>query len=236
MCFPLSLAERKVALIGAGVPIIAYFRGATKKENTMDGMYQMVRDTLSAFMILFAVIDITGSIPLIAAMIDRGQTYKSGVAAFTGLTFFITFLFLGQAILSFLGVDFQSFAVAGAIVLLALAAEMIFDIHIFRDNAPSANVTYVPLVFPLIAGPGALTTMISLRSLYTDYVIITAIVLNILVVYVVLRHVRLVQKLLGSAGIYAMRKFFGVILTAVGIKLLLSNLADIIQQINWSGH
>lgn len=197
----------------------------------MNAFMQFVQDTLSGFIILFAVIDITGSIPLITAMLERGQKYKSGIAALTGLAFFLLFLFLGQGILGFLGVDFQSFAVAGAIVMLALAAEMIFDIHIFRDDAPTANVTYVPLVFPLIAGPGALTTMISLKAVYSTPTIIAAIVLNLIVVYFVLRNVRAVQKLLGKAGIYAMRKFFGIVLTAFGIKLLIENLTIIIQRV-----
>lgn len=202
----------------------------------MENIYQILRDTLSAFIILFAVIDIIGSIPLITAMLDRGQNYKSSVASLTGLGFFLLFLFLGKAILSFLGVDFQSFAIAGAIVMLALAAEMIFDIRIFGDEAPTANVTYVPLVFPLIAGPGALTTMISLRAMYDDWTIIAAIVLNMLLVFIVLKNVRFMQRLFGKAGIYAMRKFFGIVLTAFGIKLLITNLAIIIQQVSAATH
>lgn len=185
-------------------------------------------------MILFAVIDITGSVPLITAMVDRGQTYKSGVAALTSTGFYLMFFFLGGAILSFLGVDFPSFAVAGALVMLALAAEMIFDIRIFRDDAPSGSVTLVPLVFPLIAGPGSITTMLSLRAMYNDYEILTAVALNMAVVYFVLRNVNIVRKLLGSGGIYAMRKFFGIILLAVSIKMLTANLTAIIAQVQKS--
>lgn len=192
---------------------------------------EFVTNTLSIFMILFAVIDITGSVPLIMAMLDRGQTYKSGVAALTALGFYLLFFFLGGAILNFLGVDFPSFAVAGALVMLALAIEMIFDIRIFKDDAPTDSVTLVPLVFPLIAGPGSITTMLSLRAMYSDYEILTAVVLNLVVVYFVLRNVGIVRKLLGSGGIYAMRKFFGIILLAVSVKMLTTNLTDIIAQV-----
>ena len=177
-------------------------------------------NTLSIFMILFVVIDITGSVPLIIAMLDRGQNYRAGVAGIASLAFFILFFFLGRAILKFLGVDLPSFAV-----------EMIFDIRIFKDDAPTGSVTFVPLVFPLIAGPGAITTLLSLKAMYSDLEILTAVALNMLVVYLVLINVRKVQKLLGTGGIFAMRKFFGIILLAVSVKMLTTNLATIIAQV-----
>ena len=188
-------------------------------------------NTLSIFMILFVVIDITGSVPLIIAMLDRGQNYRAGVAGIASLAFFILFFFLGRAILKFLGVDLPSFAVAGALVILALAVEMIFDIRIFKDDAPTGSVTFVPLVFPLIAGPGAITTLLSLKAMYSDLEILTAVALTMLVVYLVLINVRKVQKLLGTGGIFAMRKFFGIILLAVSVKMLTTNLATIIAQV-----
>lgn len=191
----------------------------------------IIVNTLSVFMVLFAVIDITGSIPLIVAMLERGQTYKSGIAALSALGFFVLFFFLGTAILNFLGVDFPSFAVAGSLVMLALAMEMIFDVQIFKGDAPTGSVTLVPLVFPLIAGPGALTTMLSFKSMYTDVEILIAVGLNLLLVYVVLRNVQVVQKLLGKGGLYAMRKFFGIILLAVSVKMLTMNLASIVAQV-----
>lgn len=196
----------------------------------MDAFITFLHNTLSGFMILFAVIDITGSVPLIVAMLERGQTYKAGQAALWSIGFFLLFLFLGKAILGFLGVDFSSFAVAGALVMFALAIEMIFDIKIFKGDAPSDSVTLVPLVFPLIAGPGSITTMISLKTVYSDLEIITAMLLNVLVVYLVLRNVHLVQRLLGKGGIYAMRKFFGIVLMAVSVKMMTENLSIIISQ------
>lgn len=193
---------------------------------------QYLTETFSAFMILFAVIDIVGSIPLVVGMLDRGQTYRSGLAALIALGFYLLFFFLGHAILGFFGVDYASFAVAGALIMLALAVEMIFDIRIFSGDSPTSNVTIVPLVFPLIAGPGSITTMLSLRSVYSDPAIITAIVLNLVVVYFTLRHVNLVKRMLGDGGIYAMRKFFGIVLMAVGMKMLITNLATIIQEVS----
>ncbi len=198
----------------------------------MTEILQFIHDSLSAFVILFAVIDITGSVPLIVAMLERGQNYKAGLAALFSLIFFVVFLFLGKAILQFFGVDFPSFAVAGSLVMLALAAEMIFDIRIFRDEAPTGNVTLVPLVFPLIAGPGSITTMLALQANYSFATILTAVILNVLVVFLVLRYVHFVQKLLGKGGVFVMRKFFGIILMAVSVKMITTNLAHIIAKIS----
>lgn len=194
-------------------------------------MLQSIHNVLSAFVILFAVIDITGSVPLIVAMLERGQTYRAGLAALFSLAFFVVFLFLGKAILSFFGVDFPSFAVAGALVMLALAVEMIFDIRIFKDDAPTGNVTIVPLVFPLIAGPGSITTMLALQADYSIYEILGAVGLNVIVVFLVLRYVHFVQRLLGKGGVFVMRKFFGIILMAVSIKMLMANITHIITEI-----
>ena len=198
----------------------------------MTEILQFIHDSLSAFVILFAVIDITGSVPLIVAMLERGQNSKAGLAALFSLIFFVVFLFLGKAILQFFGVDFPSFAVAGSLVMLALAAEMIFDIRIFRDEAPTGNVTLVPLVFPLIAGPGSITTMLALQANYSFATILTAVILNVLVVFLVLRYVHFVQKLLGKGGVFVMRKFFGIILMAVSVKMITTNLAHIIAKIS----
>ena len=195
----------------------------------MEELVTWLYEALSAFVILFAVIDISGSIPLIVGMLDRGQHYESGVAALVSLIFFLVFFFLGKGILAFFNVDFSSFAVAGAIVMAALAIAMIFDITVFKGDAPTGSVTIVPLVFPLIAGPGSITTMLSLKSMYEDGPIIAAIVLNVLVVFIVLRYVRIVQKLLGKGGVYVMRKFFGILLLAISVKLMIDNLTIIIR-------
>ena len=188
----------------------------------MSEVYKIILDSLSAFMVLFAVINIPGSVPLLVSLSEQGKHYKSGIAALVSLGFYIVFLYLGSALLRFLNVDFTSFAVAG---------EMVFDIHIFRFDAETTDVTIVPLVFPVIAGPGSITTMLSLRAMYSDITIILAILLNIAVVYFVLKNVYFVRRILGKAGLYALRKFFGIILMAVSMKLLVSNLTAIIQSI-----
>ena len=197
----------------------------------MSEVYKIVLDSLSAFMVLFAVINIPGSVPLLVSLSEQGKRYKSGIAALVSLGFYIVFLYLGSALLRFLNVDFTSFAVAGALVILALAVEMVFDIHIFRFDAETTDVTIVPLVFPVIAGPGSITTMLSLLAMYSDVTIILAVLLNIAVVYFVLKNVFFVRRILGKAGLYALRKFFGIILMAVSMKLLVSNLTAIIQSI-----
>lgn len=186
-----------------------------------------LKEIFSVFMVLFAVIDITGSIPLIIDMKLKGNRIESGKIALISLVVFVLFLFLGDAILSLFGVDISSFAVAGALIILILAAEMVLGIEIFKNEGPGSSVTVVPLVFPLIAGAGALTTLLSLRAEYALSNILVAIALNMAVVFVVLWKIEWVEKLLGKEGIYILRKFFGIILLAVGVKLFTSNIASL---------
>ncbi len=186
-----------------------------------------LKEIFSVFMVLFAVIDITGSIPLIIDMKLKGNRIESGKIALISLVVFVLFLFLGDAILSLFGVDISSFAVAGALIILILAAEMVLGIEIFKNEGPGSSVTVVPLVFPLIAGAGALTTLLSLRAEYALSNILVAIALNMAVVFVVLWKIEWVEKLLGKEGIFILRKFFGIILLAVGVKLFTSNIASL---------
>lgn len=186
-----------------------------------------LKEIFSVFMVLFAVIDITGSVPLIIGMKQKGNRIESGKIALISTAVFLLFLFLGDAILSLFGVDISSFAVAGAIIILILAAEMVLGIEIFKNEGTGSSVTVVPLVFPLIAGAGALTTLLSLRAEYALSNIIVAILLNMAVVFLVLWKIEWVEKLLGKEGIFILRKFFGIILLAVGIKLFTSNIASL---------
>lgn len=186
-----------------------------------------LKEIFSVFMVLFAVIDITGSIPLIIDMKVKGNRIESGKIALISTGVFVLFLFLGDAILSLFGVDISSFAVAGALIILILAAEMVLGIEIFKNEGPGSSVTVVPLVFPLIAGAGALTTLLSLRAEYALINILIAIALNMAVVFVVLWKIEWVEKLLGKEGIFILRKFFGIILLAVGVKLFTSNIASL---------
>ena len=194
-----------------------------------------ISHALSGFVILFAIIDITGAVPVVVSMLERGQTYKPLIVVIASLAFYVAFCYLGQAILKFLGVDFTSFAIAGALVLLAMAMEMIFDITIFKDTNHTGDATFVPLVFPLIAGPGSITTILAFKTQFSNAEILAAVLLNLLVVYLVLKNVYLVQKLLGKAGVYALRKFFGIILLATSSKMLILSLSKIISQVSGAG-
>lgn len=187
-----------------------------------------LREVLTAFMVLFAVIDITGSIPIILDLKAKGGKVHAGKAASISLALMLLFLFLGEALLKFFNVDIPSFAIAGAVILIALAIEMTFNITIFKNDSPEGSSTIVPLVFPLIAGAGTLTTCLSLRAECAMINIIMAIALNMLVVYIVIRKVGLMEKLLGKGGIYILRKFFGIILLAMSVKLIATNITALI--------
>lgn len=186
------------------------------------------REIITAFMVLFAVIDITGSIPIIVDLNTNGRKVQAGKAAGISFGLMVLFLFLGEGLLRIFNVDIASFAIAGAIILIALAVEMTFNIEIFKNDGPSGHSTIVPMVFPLIAGAGTLTTTLSLRAECSTLSIITAIALNMIWVYVVIRNVGIVERILGKAGIYVLRKFFGVILLAMSVKLIVTNLAQLL--------
>jgi len=179
----------------------------------------------TTFMVLFAVIDITGSIPIIIDLNNSKKKVHSGKAAILSFAILIAFLFAGEALLRLFNTDLPSFAVAGALVLFALAIEMTFNIEIFGNNKKtSGDSTIVPVVFPLVAGPGALTTALSLRAGYHVENIITAIALNMAIVYIVLLKVKIIERLIGKNTIYVLRRFMGVILLAMSVKLFISNL------------
>ena len=180
------------------------------------------KEIFSAFMVLFAVIDITGSTPVII-----GLKVEAGKAALLSSVIFLLFLFLGDAILSLFGVDIQSFAVAGSIIILILACEMVLDIEIFKYQGPGGSATVVPIIFPLIAGAGALTTVLSLRAEYHVENIIVAILLNMVIVYFVLRYLNIAERILGKGGVYILRKFFGIILLAIAVKLFTANITSL---------
>lgn len=178
--------------------------------------------TLTAAMVLFAVIDIIGSIPIIIQLKQRSGHIHAGRATIVSLIILLTFLLLGESILKVIGLDVYSFAIAGSFIIFLLAIEMIFGIRIDRDQMPQ-TASIVPLAFPLIAGAGTMTSILSLRAEYAAINIVLAIVLNMLLVYVVLRTVGRVEKLLGPIGIAITRKVFGVILLAIAVKLFRSN-------------
>ncbi len=184
---------------------------------------------LSAFIVLFAVIDILGSIPVIIGLKKKGNKINSLQASLISLLILLVFFFVGEPLLGLFGVDISSFAIAGSFVLLVMAFEMIFGVHIFKHDSPS-GASIVPIAFPLIAGAGSFTTILSLRAEYETYNILIALVLNILVVYIVLRSTDRVEKLIGEGGIYVLQKFFGIILLAMAIRLFLTNFASLLTQ------
>ena len=182
-----------------------------------------LKEFVSSTMILFAIIDIVGNIPLIVLLREKYKVIESEKASFVSLIIMVVFLFVGEVLLNLLGVDINSFAVAGSIIILFLATEMILGVKLYKDSNPK-TASIVPIAFPLIAGPGTLTTLISIKSEYNDINIILAIVLNMILVYIVLKSSEKIQKILGSQGINILRKVFGIILLAIGIKLFTTNI------------
>ena len=188
-----------------------------------------IQELASAFMVLFAVIDITGAVPIINDIQNKGHKISAIKAALASYILLVAFLFVGDGLLNLFSVDLSSFAVAGSLVIFVLAVEMIFGIPIFKNDSPSGTASIVPLVFPLIVGAGTLTTLLALRAEYHTINIIIALTLNIIVVYFVLKNVSLVEKIFGKGGAYILRKFLGIILLAISVKLFTSNLTSLID-------
>jgi multiple antibiotic resistance protein len=194
-------------------------------------------EVVSAFLVLFAIIDVTGSVPIFLNLKSQDKTIHPEKAAFYSLIILVGFLFVGEWILKLFQLDISAFAVAGAVVLLILSIEMIFGVEIFKNDQsnPETSTTLFPVVFPLIAGPGSFTTLLSMRAEFHITNIIIAVVLILIIVYLVLRYLDVVKKLLGDSGAYILRKFFGVILMAISVKLLTSNLSTLIASVNGVG-
>jgi len=185
----------------------------------------------SAFIVLFAVIDIIGSIPIILSIKESGRNINCLQATLLSLTLLLGFYYAGDAILRLFQVDIASFAIAGSIVLFLMALEMVLDIQIFKNNGPIKEATLIPLVFPLLAGPGAFTALLSLRAEYASINIIIALLLNMVWVFTVLKLTDKVQHMLGKGGIYVLRKFFGIILLAISARLFTVNFTALLTQI-----
>lgn len=191
-------------------------------------------EIVSAFLVLFAIIDVTGSVPIFLNIRSQNRTIHPEKAALYSTLILIGFLFAGEGLLKLFQVDISAFAVAGAIVLLIISIEMIFGVEIFRNDNPSSDnsSTLFPVVFPLIAGPGSFTTLLTMRAEYHTINIIISLLINMLIVYLVLRYLDQVKKLLGESGAYILRKFFGVILMAISVKLITSNMSALIEIVN----
>lgn len=188
------------------------------------------QEFLSAFIILFAVIDIIGSIPIILDLKQKGRPVNAIKATVIAFALLVGFFYAGDMMLKLFQVDIASFAVAGAFVLFMMSLEMILDIEIFKNNGPIKEATLVPLVFPLLAGAGAFTTLLSLRAEYHPVNIILALTANMVFVFIVLKITDRVERLLGKGGIYVIRKFFGIILLAISARLFTANITSLIEQ------
>ena len=193
-----------------------------------------MRELLTLTFTLFAVIDIVGSIPLLIAMREKvGGIHPGKVTFFSGI-FMIGFFFVGSPFLDLLGVDIRSFAVAGSIVIFILGLEMVLGIEFFKSDKNSKAGTIVPIAFPLIAGSGTLTTIMSLKATFqrndkNEWLIVAAIAINLVIIFIVLHFLQRIEKLLGEAGLIAVRKFFGVILLAISVKIFGSNVGGLIK-------
>jgi multiple antibiotic resistance protein len=172
---------------------------------------------------LFAVIDIVGSIPLLIAMKEKMGGIKSFKVTLISGGLMIAFLFLGKPFLSVLGLDVKSFAVGGSIVIFLLGLEMVLGHEIFKGDKDAHSGTVVPIAFPIIAGSGTLTTIMSLKANFEEFYILLGIVVNLAIIYIVLKSLSWIEKLLGPGGLLAVRKFFGVILLAIAVKIFSSN-------------
>ena len=183
------------------------------------------KEILTAFMVLFAVIDIIGNIPIIIDLRKKAGHIQSEKAAIVSGILMVVFLFLGKSILSLIGIDVNSFAVAGAFIIFFIALEMILGITLYKqDEETSLTASVFPLAFPLIAGPGSLTTLLSLRAEFKIENIIVAVIVNVIFIYIVLKTSSKIERLIGKNGINIIRKVFGVILLAIAVKLFTQNI------------
>jgi len=187
-----------------------------------------IKEIMTATMILFAVIDIIGSIPIIIDLRKKVGHIQSEKASIVAMFIMILFLFLGSQILLLIGIDVYSFAVAGSFVLLFLALEMILGVQLYREDSPE-TASVVPLAFPLIAGAGTMTTILSLKAEFHTINIVIAIILNTIFVYAVLKSSSKIERIIGKAGINVIRKIFGVIILAIAVKLFASNVQGLFK-------
>ena len=185
-----------------------------------------LKEIFTAFMVLFAVIDIVGNIPIIIDLRKKVGHIQSEKASLIAGVIMIVFLFLGQSLLRLIGIDVYSFAVAGAFILFFIALEMILGITLYKDDEDAGTITATvfPLAFPLIAGPGSLTTLLSLRAEFQIENIIVAVLCNVIVIYIVLKTSPKIERIIGANGIKIIRKIFGVILLAIAVKLFAANI------------
>ena len=183
-----------------------------------------IDELLTIVFTLFAVIDIVGSIPLLIAMKEKSGAIKSLKVTLISGALMILFLFLGKPFLQLLGLDVKSFAVGGSIVIFLLGLEMVLGHEIFKGDKNAQSGAVVPIAFPIIAGSGTLTTIMSLKANFEEAYILGGILVNLIIVFIVLKSLNFIERMLGPGGLLAVRKFFGVILLAIAVKIFSSNI------------
>jgi multiple antibiotic resistance protein len=193
-----------------------------------------IQEFLTLTFTLFAVIDVVGAVPMLITLKEKMGGINAWKVTLISGALMVLFFFIGKPFLNLLGVDIKSFAVAGSIVIFILGLEMVLGIEFFKSEKGAPSGTVVPIAFPLIAGSGTLTTIMSLKATFeradkNEYMILVALVVNLLVIYLVLRSLNLIEKVLGKAGLMAVRKFFGVILLAIAVKVFASNVGGLIK-------
>lgn len=184
-----------------------------------------ISEIITVTFTLFAVIDVLGSLPVIISIKKKMGDINAMQATLVSGGLMLLFFLIGEQMLHFMGLDIQSFAIAGSIVIFILGLEMILGLEFFKQDADTKTSTLVPVAFPLIAGSGTLTTVMSLKAAYEYYNILIAIFINLIVIYITLRSVNFLARILGPSGITVIRKFFGVILIAIAVKIFRSNIA-----------
>lgn len=182
--------------------------------------------------VLFAVIDIVGSIPIIIKIKEKSGDISPLRTSIVSMGIMFGFLILGESILNLFGVDIRSFAVAGSIILFAMAIEMIMGLHLFRDEVSGKTASIVPLAFPIIAGAGTMTSLVSLKAEFHQINIMLAIIINIVIIFIVLTLTKRIERLLGPGGIAILKKVFGIILLAIAVRLFTSNISVLVGSID----
>lgn len=188
-----------------------------------------LKNLLTVTFTLFAIIDIIGSIPVLIGLKGKLGGIREGRATLISGALMILFLYTGEPLLDLLGLDVRAFAVGGSIVIFILGLEMVLGLELFKSEKDMRAATVVPIAFPLIAGSGTLTTIISLKANYLPSIVLVAILLNLVIVYLVLKSLRVIERMLGPAGLIAVRKFFGVVLLAIAVKIFALNAHDLIK-------
>ncbi len=181
-----------------------------------------LKEIATVTMVLFAVIDVVGSIPVIIGLKQKVGEIQAGKASLVSLAIMVVFLFAGKSILELIGLTTNDFAIAGSLVIFFIALEMILGIRLYKDEV-SATASVVPLAFPLIAGTGTLTTLLSMRAQYHTISLLIGIIINVVIVFVVLKKLDLLEKILGAGGVAILRKVFGIILLAIAVKIFRTN-------------